>query len=483
MQYPGFVGPSNQSQSPLADVERLVNLYVEPNDAGSGRPALYSTPGASAFCAVGDVGTRALFTMNARTFGAIGGGAYELFGTHLSTRYGSMVQDSNPAQIMVNGVAGNQALFASGGNAYLLTLNTSTWVGSVLTGAAMQIGMLDGYFLAFANAKLRVSGLNDGTTWDPTQFALRSSAPDNWLAMTVNAPDIWLIGEQTGDVWFDAGTSPFPFAPRPGATFPFGIAAPFSLASAGDSVLWISRNAEGAGIVVRARGYVPQPIGSYAVDNALAKYQQTSTIADAEALVFQRRGHTFYVLKFPTANATWVYDLRTNLWFEMGQWNPAQNRYDAWHPRAITYAFGQHLVGESATSAISMLDDSVGTEADGSAIRRLRIPSALPAVDGGRIFVDRFELGIEPGVGTVAGQGANPVAMMRISKDYAKTWGSELSRAIGRSGETHKRVFWTRCGSSPISWVPEIVITDPVPVKIVSATVIGRGIGAGQKAA
>lgn len=485
MNYPAFVGPSNASQSALADCERTVNLYVEPNDQGSGRPALYPTPGAAAFVSAADVGTRALFTMNARTLAVIGPGVSEIFGTKTITRYGDVAQDGNPAQITMNGITGNQALIASGGNAYVLNLSTNVLSGAVLAGEAQHVGMLDGFGIAFhpTLGKLRISALNDFTTWDSTQYALRSSAPDKWKAMIVNAPDIVLIGEQSGDFWYDAGTSPFPYAPRPGATFKYGIAAPFSLAVAGDSVLWLSQNAEGAGLVVRARGYVPLPIGSYALDTAIARYQRDATIADAEALVYQRAGHTFYVLKFPAAGATWVYDLRTGLWHERGQWNSAANRFDAWHPRAITYAFGQHLIGEGATAAISVLDDTVGVEADGSAMRRVRIPPALQAKDGGRLYVDRFEVGIEPGVGTATGQGANPVAALRISRDNAKTWGNERTRPIGRLGETKKRVFWTRNGSSDTSWVPEIVITDPVPTRIVSASIVGRGLQSPQQPA
>lgn len=481
MNWPGFIGPSAQSLSPLANCERSVNLYLEPNDSRSGLPALYSTPGQSAFITsaggITDVGTSALANMNARALGVIGAGVYEFFAGQTATRYGSVATNDNPAQITFNGISGNQALIASGGNAYSLNLATNVLSAAVLTGEATQIGMIDGYGLAFNRAigKLRLSDLNDFLTWDPTQFALRSSAPDNWQAMIVNAPDIWLIGEQSGDVWYDAGTTPFPLAPRPGASFPYGIGATFSLAAAGDSVLWLSRNAQGAGVVVRARGYVPQPINSFALDTAMARYQRDSTIADAEALTFQRSGHTFYVLRFPSANATWAYDLRTGLWGELGHWNSPMNRYDAWHPRAVCYAFGRHIVGETATGVISMLDDTVGTEADGTPIRRLRIPPAMQASEGSLLFVDRLELQIQHGLATQTGQGANPLAMCRWSKDFGQTWGNERSRALGRVGESTKRTFWLRNGSSPTSLVPEIVISDPVPVRITGALVEARG--------
>jgi hypothetical protein len=288
--------------------------------------------------------------------------------------------------------------------------------------------------------------------------------------MLVNAPDVVLIGSASGDVWYDAGTSPFPLQPRPGVTFKAGIAARWSLAAAGDSVLWLSQNQDGAGVVVRMRGYVPQPINSYALDTAIATYQRTSTISDAEALVYQRAGHTFYVLTFPSANATWVYDLRTNLWHER------TTSGGAWSPRAITYAFGKHLVGDRTTGTIAYLDDTVGTEVDGSAIVRKRIPPALVADSSGRLFVDRFTLGIDPGLGLASGQGSTPLVMLRVSKDYGKTWGNERTTSAGLLGQYAKRIYWTRCGSSPGSWVPEITISDPIPARLTGASVDGRGI-------
>lgn len=483
--YPGFIGSSSARQSTLADCERLINLYLEPNDVGSGRPALYPTPGERSFLQLIDVSGRALFTMNLRTLGVVGGGLYEFFSNQTAARYGTVAVDSNLAQITMNGVTGHQALFSSGGSAYVLDLLTNIATAALIPGEATQIGMLDGYGIAFNKTigKIRLSNLNDFTVWDPTQFALRAAAPDNWVAMLVNAPDVILLGSVSGDVWFDAGNFPFPLAPRPGATFPYGCAATFSLAAAGDSVLWLSQNEDGIGPVVRMRGYTPQPISTYALDTAIAGYARTSRIDDAEALTYQKAGHTFYVLRFPAAKATWVYDLKTGQWHERGKWVSTANSYDVWNPRVITYAFGKHLTGNVTNGILAEMDETIGTELDGTAIVRKRIPPALAVEDGGRIFVDRFELGIEPGVGVQIGQGSDPQVMLRISRNFAKTWGNELMRSFGAIGDYDKRVFWNRLGSSPVSWVPEITISEPVPVRIVSASIEGRGFGQQGKAA
>src|SRR6267142_5270504 len=228
--YPGFIGPSAPSQSPIATGERTVNLYVEKIGTGGpqSRTALYPTPGFQAFATVADLGGRASISINGRTWLVWGSGFYELLATGIATKLGVVAQDSNLAQIVYNGPTGNQLLIGSGTNAYCYNITTNT-LTQVLTGEAHQIGMLDeyGFALNMTTGKLRLSNLNDFATWDPLQFAFRSSQPDPWTAIAINSPDILLLGGLSGDVWYDAGTSPFPLAARVGLNIPYGIGAPF----------------------------------------------------------------------------------------------------------------------------------------------------------------------------------------------------------------------------------------------------------------
>lgn len=486
MNYGSFVYGSYPSQSLLAG-EQCVNWYPEPIDA-PGMPwqaMLLPTPGQQSYIATSDVGTRALFSMNSRTHGVVGGNIRELFATQTSTIRGAVAQDNYPAQIADNGLSGNQRLFSSGSNAYCLDLTTNV-VTQVLTGDATMVGMIDTYFLAFniATSRFRWSGLNDGLTWNALNFQSRSIAPDPWQAMVVDGNrQIWLIGEQTGEVWYDAGTSPSPFAPIPGAVFGYGTPAPFTVKVAGDRMIWLSRSVDGAGIVVSARGYSPERVSDSAIETAIAGYQRTSMITDAEAMVCQIAGHVWYVLSFPTANATWAYDVTTGVWFQLGKWNPVRGAYDVWAPRVHAYAFGQHLVGDRLTGTIATMDVTLGSELDGSAIRRLRVPAPLWR-DGRakRLSVNRFTLIAEPGLGTTAGQGSAPTVMLRTSYN-AKTWTNERTASAGAIGRYGTRVFWTRCGSSPDLWVPEISVSDPIPWRILGAEIEGKGFVVPQQRA
>jgi len=471
MQYPGFIGSSNPSQSRVADTEQTVNLYVEAIESAAGAPAaaLYPTPGFRSHIVTSAVGARAIFDVAGRTTGVIGGTYYDLFPlTQTSTVRGAVAEDVRLAQIVSNGSAGGQQLVASGGHAYLHVLATNVFT-QVLIAEATQIGMLDTYFLAFNanNGKLRISGSNDGATWDPTQFALRSAQPDPWRAMVVNAPDIWLFGEQITDVWYDGGASPFPLVPRAGLSIPYGIGANFSVALSGGSLLWLSRNKDGAGIVVQSTGYTATPISSRALDTAIANYARTALITDAEGLIYQDQGHVFYVLRFPSANATWAYDLTTKQWAERGQWNNAQARYDVWAPRVHAYASGLHLTGDATSGVVSVMDVAIGTESNGTGIRRLRRGPPL-SQENHRISVSRFELSLDVGQGVAVGQGSDPQVMCRASSDGGQTWGLERRASAGKMGEYTRRVFWTRYGS-PRRWVAEITMSDPTPWRILDA--------------
>jgi hypothetical protein len=208
------------------------------------------------------------------------------------------------------------------------------------------------------------------------------------------------------------------------------------------------------------------PISTPELNTTIAEYARTAKITDAEGLVYQDAGHVFYVLRFPSAGATWVYDLTTKLWAERGKWVSAANRYEVWAPRVRCYSNGLQLTGD-ATGTISAMDVTYGTETDGTAIRRLRRAPVL-VNEQKRISLGRFELLMEVGLGVAVGQGVDPQVLFRASADGGQSWGNERQASAGRMGEYRRRVFWTRLGS-PRLWVPEITMSDPIAWRIMGA--------------
>jgi len=64
--------------------------------------------------------------------------------------------------------------------------------------------------------------------------------------------------------------------------------------------------------------------------------------------------------------------------------------------------------------------------------------------------------------------GGNPQVSLRLSNDGGKTWGPETQRSAGKTGEYFKRIRWNRLGQGR-KRVFEIVVTDPIPWRVVGA--------------
>jgi hypothetical protein len=473
MQYPHFIGGSHTVQSPIADGQRTVNWYVERQQlpGGKSQMALYPTPGVETLATATTASGRGHFYQDGREFAVIGTTFYEIGSTGTLTSRGTVAIDDNPATISSNGDGGGEVFITSGNNGYVFTLATNL-LTQVRTGATTIGGQIDGYFVVLdaATSTLFISDLLDGTTWDPTQFAQRSSQSDPWVSMAVLPPYIWLLGEQTSDVWYNAGTFPFPFAPHPSGRIDYGCAAAFSPEIVAGSVIWLAQTADGMGQVVRAGGFTPQVISTYAVQVALDSF---STLSDAIGDTYQDLGHSFYLLYFPTASATWVFDATESLWHERGTWISEDAIYEAWRPLYHAFAFGEHRMLDRASGKVFRMASDLGFDADARPLRRLRRPPSLWA-DNERLFVSLFAIDLEPGLGLATGQGSDPQMMLRISRDGGKTWGSERWRSAGAIGKYETRTQWVRCGSAR-HWVPEVVVSDPIPWRLTGARVEVKG--------
>lgn len=474
MKFPNFVGPTYRSQSPLADGEECFNWYMErmESEGASVERALYPAPGFELFAAIPKGGCRALLEDEGRAWTLIGGQLEELFETRVVTDRGAvMLTDNNPGTLVTNGVAApdGELMITTGGRVYILNLTTNVvatpTAGGLPIGATMG-GMLDAYFLVLdaVTGQFKISPLNGGLVWDITQSATRSIAPDPWKALLVGLREVWLFGGKTTEVWYDAGAYPFPMAPVPGAFMKYGIAAPFSAKYLKDSAIWLATTPDGSREVVKAQGYSPIRISTHAVEYALSRYAR---VDDAIASTYQDQGHSFYLLHFPSANATWVFDLTTNAWHRRGTWNLAQARFDAQRAQYHAYAFNQHLVGDAATGSIHHMDVALGLDVDGGPLRRVR---AAPNLNNElrRVPTQEFQLHLEPGLGLAVGQGSDPQVMLRISRNGGKTFGNIRTRGAGKMGEYKKRVIWRRCGAGR-NTVFEIAVSDPIPWRILGA--------------
>ena len=490
MRLPGFVGPSYSGNSPLADPEQLINWFVRPVESPTptNKVTYEPTPGVEERISVPKTPIRALFQLPASTdaaergFFVAGNGLYEFFADFSATLRGTLSGvGANPATISYNGDGGGQLLITSAdmADSYDLSTNTLTAIAGL---AAFQGGMLNGYGLALdqLTSTLRLSDLLDLTTWDPTQFAQRSIAPDPWRAMIVLYPRIYLFGSQTTEVWYDAGNFPFPFTPVQGILIQDGIEAPFSLEIADNAIYWLAKNASGTARIMRTSGYRPEVVSTKAVEDAIQSYAEMGRIDDAVAWTYQLDGHQFYLLNFPTAGVTWAYD--TNLppeigWHKRGTWLSESAEFIACRPQYHAFVFGKHLVGDRSSGTIYEMRNGYGLDVDEREIRRVRRTPLLTS-EQQWIFFQQLQVFLETGLGTISGQGEDPVLMLRWSDDGGFTWGNIHMVSAGVMGARQTRAIWRRLGRSR-NRVFELSVSDPIPWRLVDAfmsAVVQKGV-------
>jgi hypothetical protein len=184
-------------------------------------------------------------------------------------------------------------------------------------------------------------------------------------------------------------------------------------------------------------------------------------ISDACGFGYEEMGHRFYVLTFPSADATLVFDESVEpsvAWSEWSYRNITTNRAEAILPRCHVFAFGKHLVGSRRDGIVYEQTLSVYDDAGDPirAVRRFRGPRN----DGKRVFVAEARLDAQVGVGLTTGQGQAPQIMLRKSKDGGRTWGPEIWKGLGALGVYGTRVRWSRPGEA-IDPAWELGYTDP----------------------
>jgi len=466
--YPGFLGPSYQSASTMADQERLINLILEKNEspAAPNPFVILPAPGFTQVTLVEQAPIRGMAAIGSRCFFVAGQALYELLSTGVPILRGNVAFDANPATLCWNGPNAHLMFITAGGVGYGYDLNTNILTTVLASGATMGAFLSNRFLALDANtATLQASDLLS-TTFNPTMIAQRSAAADPWISMTVIHNEIWLWGNRTGEVWYDAGASPFPFEPIPGAFFEQGIEAPFSATRSGSPLFWLGQNEQGARVIWQANGYQPQRVSTFGIEQVL---KQASTVADGMSFTYQQDGHLFYVPVFPTANQSFHYDVSLGPagWGERLYWNRMTSSWQALRVASHCYAFGKHLVGDRNTGGIYEMRTDLYTDVDGAGMRRMRQPPRL-SQNQLRVFYNRLQLVMDVGIGLSTGQGSDPQVMLKSSNDGGRTFGNERWTSAGPIGTYGTRVKWEQLGSAR-NRVDQITFSDPVPFRIVDA--------------
>ena len=506
---------------------------------GSSSAALYPTPGLSVW-ATGDRPVRGELEINGRMFSVGGGKFYEWDSSGTPTVRGLVENDLQPVTMATNGTLGNQVMICSAGSLYLfdiskdtLTSNTFTKIGS-LQGIPSMVVFCSSYFVALLSGKdgnkFQVSNLLDGSIWNPLGVQQNETFPEN-ISSIVSAYGFLFVLGQGGhsQVYYNSGAIQYtPFSQISGAYMEEGCGAPLSPVVMDNTVFWLGGRDGKADVAWRANGYTPVRVSNFGFETAVASYPAKGS--DAVGYTYRDQGHTFWVLRFPSANggigATWVYDAATQQWHERGYWSQqGPTGYSAHLSTCHAFVFGKHLVGDWNSGNIYAMD--INTRTDNGNMIRLWRRSPHLAAERARIFLDSLQIDVEVGLGPEApleslnppmeqpgiseagklvitdqsgGRYAlsvnstdgslatnslspappnppfyrGPQLSVSISRDGSKTFGPEHLLDCGQAGEFRKRVILRRLGQAR-DFVFDIVATDPVPWQIIEGYVEGTG--------
>lgn len=345
---------------------------------------------------------------------------------------------------------------------------------------ATRIATIDGWWIFNqpGTALFYTNAAPYSTAFNASYFAFKDAYSDALVAIIENKEELWLIGEQTTEIWYDAGGALFPFQRLVGTLLQTGCKAAQSvcqLSQGGDdSLIWLGRNIQGEAVIVRTSGFSWQVVSTPAVSHALAKWTDA---ANAIGYVYQEDGHEFYVLTSPGDDRTWVYDstLPPELaWHERLSWDPYADQWHRHRSNAFMNFAGMRVVGDYQNGCLYNMTRSAYTDC-GWPIRAVRrSPYVWNAQNRERVFMQQLQIDFQLGQGTSVGLGSNPQARLRISRDYGATYGSAVTAPMGAQGNYFGRCIWRRLGFSRGA-VLEIEVLDPVNRDIAGATLRAAG--------
>jgi len=456
-----FASQSYKSRALPLSAQQVLNFYLEkePGDAKS-PAALFGAPGLTQFADVGIGPVRAMHVMGGLLYAVANHSLYSISSTGAVITLGTGIGGTNNVSMANNGM---QLVIVNGISGYIY----STAGGfSVITSPnffpAATVTFFDQYFVfdRLGTNQYFISGILDGTSYNALDFASAEVDPDYVLSIVNQQENLLIFGAHTIETWFDSGAANFPFQRVDGATIQRGCAAALSPIKEDNAVFFLGDDL----IFYRLDGIFIRRVSTHAIEHA---WQGYTTVSDAFTFSYTYEGHKFVVLTFPAQSATWVFDISTNLWHERDSWDPNNENLSRWRGNCFASVYNKLLIGDQFSGKVGYLDSSTYTEF-GNTIRGL-LTSPIIHSDRKRVYISRFELDIESGIGNTTDPASDPQIMLDWSDDGGRTFSElQLWNSMGKLGAYRQRLRWLRQGQSR-NRIYRVVVSDPVKRSIIAA--------------
>lgn len=469
----------------LAD-QRCINLYPEIVETTSAKQvgAFYGTPGLDLLASVGPGPIRGMvpldstrFPLNSTLYVVSGANVYSVAPNFSATLLGSLATSIGPVSMIVNTT---QVAIFDGLNGYSISSGVLAQITSPTNSGPFYAGVgayQDGFGVVNSAGTRFIfqSNLNDLTTWNALNYTVADGSADNVVGVASLHRQLVLFKENRIEFQINAGNSGYVFQRLEGVYPQVGCAAPYSIANLDETICWLGQSKDGGCIVYMLEGYQAARISTHAIEFAISQY---SIVSDAIGYGYEQEGHFFYQLTFPTANATWVYDLtasrmaRRPMWHQRAAFSAGQfNRHQT---NCCAYFVGYVVVGDYQNGNLYAYD--LNTYTDNGAVRKwLRSWRATKGTSLKTLKCNLLEIDCETGVSVASG--LNPQFMLRQSFDGGQNWSRERFAPVGKTGQTGFRVQFRRLGmvrrGIQADRIFELSGTDPIKIALLGAEILG----------
>ena len=394
-------------------------------------------------------------------------------GTLLTSTGTVSIADDNGVDYGSSGTIVGLAVIVDGPYGYSYNYLTNTFAQITDPGflGADRVIMLDGWFVFNRpGTQAFYTPIQQYSITFGSYYSLKDAAPDNLVTVATSKEQLWLIGEKTTEIWYDQGGQNFPFGRLVGTLIQAGCKAKYSIArfDAGgqDGLIWFGRSDRGENVILRTRGFADETVSNAGFGDEVATYPITS---DAIGYTYQEDTHEFYVLTFPTADVTWVYDAQSGILHKRASYDPYAAQYHRHRSNCFMNFQGMRIVGDYQCGTLYQLTRNAYTDAGWPILAQRRSPHLWDKGQRGRVFMLSLQLDFLPGVGNASGLGSNPQAKISISRDGGLTFGQQWPAPMGQIGQTRTRTMWRRLGFGRDN-VIDLQVIDPVRRDLIGAT-------------
>lgn len=355
---------------------------------------------------------------------------------------------TNITSVSLPGTA--RPIFASSGD-YLFIVgggNPISWQGpgyqtQTLGGSPpdmTHIVYLDGFLLGNRrldsenNKVIEFCDFEDFDSWSGTNIFSAVSAPDPVSGLAVSQRELYVVGEETTEIWQNVGTSPVPFARA--HIWQYGTKAKYSILSADNSIFFIDQDRR----FLRFSGREFVRI-SEAVEEEFSGF---SIIDDCVASSFTFNGSIHIKLIFPTAGKTWSVDLRNNQWTE---WRGFREGWVRPRINCSVYGDGETYAGDFTTGKIWKFSETNKTDAGGIFVRERTFcqrDAGAGIKKNARLIRFNLKRDIASSY-TGSTPQTNPTLEMRF-KDDNKPWSNFRQFSLGEKGNYKTYAEFYRLG-------------------------------------